>query len=434
MNEAVAVAPPDVRRTPVEARRLAGTGVLSAAMTGSGILAYAFHVVAARSLGPEAYGQIAVLWAAMFLAVVIVFRPLEQTTARAISDRVARHEEITSVIRTMALVYAVMVVVGAVIAVAAWSVIARSLFLGSDLLTAALVAGVAGYGIAYVVRGVCAGMRWFDGYGAILVADAVVRLLVAAPLLLVASKAWAAAACAAAGVAGAAAPLLWCRRRISSLREDSPGSRFEVRSAVSFAAPAAVIAAADQVLVNGGPLLVVLGGGSSEAAGVVFAATMLVRVPVYIFQGVAASLLPSLTRLQAVDERRAFKRVMAQVVSLLAIASIVIACAAALVGPEAIRHVYGPEFAVTRVQLGLLGVGVGAYLAAATFSQGLLALDRARPAALIWATAASVFLVSWVALPGPALLRIAAGFALAATGAALSLGVDVARRVRSIDG
>ena len=156
-------------------------------MTLSGVLAYAFHILAARALGPEAYGQVAVLWAAMFLVVVVAFRPLEQTTARAISDRLARGQEVESVLRSVVLIYAVMLVAGAVLALAAWEITTQRLFLGNDAMTAALFGGIAGYGIAYVVRGVCAGARWFGGYSAILIVDAVVRLLVALPLLIVAS-------------------------------------------------------------------------------------------------------------------------------------------------------------------------------------------------------------------------------------------------------
>ena len=43
------------------------------------------------------------------------------------------------------------------------------------------------------------------------------------------------------------------------------------------------------------------GAGSTKAAGLAFAATMLVRAPVYVFQGVAAALLPNLRDLNAAD-------------------------------------------------------------------------------------------------------------------------------------
>ena len=55
------------------------------------------------------------------------------------------------------------------------------------------------------------------------------------------------------------------------------------------------------MLVNGGPLLVAgeAGRHATTAAGLVFAATMIVRAPVYVFQGLAASLLANLTHLNA---------------------------------------------------------------------------------------------------------------------------------------
>ena len=73
---------------------LGGAWLLPAATIVSGVLTYAFHIVAARNLGPAAYGQIAVLWGAMFLIAIVLFRPVEQTTSRAVADRLARGEEV----------------------------------------------------------------------------------------------------------------------------------------------------------------------------------------------------------------------------------------------------------------------------------------------------------------------------------------------------
>src|SRR5204862_3384232 len=98
------------------------------------------------------------------------------------------------------------------------------------------------------------------------------------------------------------------RRRIAGLREGADDERFHMRAALRFAAPASVIAGSDQLLVNGAPLLVIGAGGAeaSKAAAVVFAATMLVRVPVFLFSGVAGSILPNLARLNAADEHHRF--------------------------------------------------------------------------------------------------------------------------------
>jgi O-antigen/teichoic acid export membrane protein len=80
-----------------------GAWLLSAAMVLSGILTYLYHVLAARSLGTDAYGQIAILWGAIFLVAILLFRPLEQTASRAIADRLARGEEVVTVLRSVGL-------------------------------------------------------------------------------------------------------------------------------------------------------------------------------------------------------------------------------------------------------------------------------------------------------------------------------------------
>ena len=120
-------------------------------------------------------------------------------------------------------------------------------------------------------------------------------------------------------------------------------------------------------------------------AGLVFAATMLVRIPVFVFQGLATSLLPEPDA--APRRRRSARSSGAPSFGRRAASP---ACAAlivvtvSLVGPEAMQLVYGSEYEVGRLELALLGVGVGCYLATSTFSQALLALDRGRIAAAGW--------------------------------------------------
>jgi O-antigen/teichoic acid export membrane protein len=295
------------------------------------------------------------------------------------------------------------------------------------------VAGIAGYGIAYVIRGVLAGVRWFNGYGLSLVVDAVARLLIAAPLFVVASKATAATAVVAAGLVGAALPLWFGRARVKRAFAPRDGSRFELGAALAFAAPAGLIAAADQLLVNGSSLLVVLEGGrdASKTAGIVFAATMLVRVPTYVFQGLAAGLLPNLTHMQVVADPRRFRRAVAHATGLLLLVGVGIVAVVALVGPQTMQLLYGSEFEAGRAELVLLGAGVGFYLAASTLSQALLALDEGRQAAACWTTAAILFVAAYFVVPGAPLWRISLAFALASLVNLVTLGAVTLRRRRS---
>jgi O-antigen/teichoic acid export membrane protein len=411
---------------------LAGAGMLSAAMMASGLLTYGFHVIAARSLGAEVYGQVAVLWAATFIGAVVLFRPLEQTTSRALADRIARGEEVRTVVRSVAMIGGAIVVAVLAAGAAGWSTVTDRLFLGNDFMTLMLLLGIAGYGVVYVVRGLTGGVRWFEGYGLALVADALARLALALPLVVVASQNLAAAGVALAGAAAVVVPLHRGRRRLRVIRDGGDGSRFPVGTALAFAAPASLIAAADQLLVNGGALLVMLGGGAeaSKTAGVVFAATMLVRVPVYLFQGLAASLLPNLTRLQATEDPARFHRAVLQVAGFLLTAGLLIVAFAAFAGPQAMQVMYGSDFVAGRSELVVLAAGVGCYLAAATISQALLALDEAIPAGVAWAASAGLFVVLYTVAPGGELARVSFAFALAALTGLAFLGLLLATKVR----
>lgn len=432
MTEIAVVPTVAAERARKPSRTFDGAMVLSGATLASGVLAYAYNVLAARVLGPHSYGLVAVLWAALFLLVVVLFRPLEQTTSRALADRLSHGHEVRSVLRAMLRLYLALLGVIGVAAVAGWGLVRDQLFLGDSFFTASLFVGLGVYGVAYVLRGVCAGSGWFGGYALLLVSDGAVRVAVVIPLLVVASRDLAAAAMVAAALGSVVLPVYVGRRTLAPLRERGTGEPFHVGAALAFAWPALVIAVADQVLVNGGPLLAMLGGGENagKVAGLVFAATMLVRIPVFVFQGLATSLLPNLTRLHAASEGALFGRAVLQATAGLAACAALISLTAAAVGPEVMQLVYGSEYVAGRLELALLGVGVGCYLATSTFSQALLALDSGRIAAVGWLTAAVLFLGVYAAVPGEPLFRVAVAFA-AGTAAAVPLhGTALVRRRR----
>ena len=412
---------------------LTGTWLLSGAMAAAGLLAYAFHILAARALTTSEYGQVAAFWAALFIIVVVLFRPLEQTASRSVADRLARGEEAATVLRAVVLVYLGLLVVVGVAAALAWGPVTRSLFNGSSFMTAMLVAGVAGYGVQYLGRGVLGGVRRFHALGGIHIGDGMVRLIFALPLLALASKDVAAAALAAAGIGGAVLPLWRSRAQIAALQRGPAGERFRLRAALRFAAPASVIAGSDQLLVNGAPLLVIVAGGkdATKAAAVVFAATMLVRVPVFFFAGVAGSFLPNLARLNAEANHRRFAMTVTRVCLVFAGATVVFTAAAAVAGPTALRALFGADYTASAGDLALLGFGAGCYLAAGTISQALLALARAGTAALAWATAAAVFVIVETVASGSELHRVSLAIATAMALNTLVLVLVFVRRVRN---
>jgi O-antigen/teichoic acid export membrane protein len=422
------------RRSRLRAVADSRTMLLSVGTLASGVLAYLFNVVVARALGPADYGPIAVLWAGMFLVSVVLFRPIEQTLTRALSERAAREEDARPVIRSMGRVTLAAMLASTVAIALAWKPLSDRLFAGHDVLTLALALGIAGYGVSYFVRGAAAGLLWLDGYGLLLLADGAVRVLLVVPLVFVASPAVAGAAVAAAAIGGGLAPSVhrkWRdrQRREAELLGPLRGSRpagggaavavampFKIGHALRFAAPATVIAGADQVLVSGGALLVVLQGGpgAAAAAGTVFAATMLVRAPVFLFQGLAASLLPNLTRLDTLGDERGFRRHLGMVSAALLGFGGVLTLGALVAGPQVMGLLFGDGFVVERADLAMLCSGVGVYLLGATLSQAALARGYTVRAALVWTASATGFIGVQLAMSGTPLHRVSMAFALAA--------------------
>lgn len=406
--------------------------VLSLGTLASGTLAYAFNVLAARSLGPEAFGPVAILWATLFLVAVLLFRPLEQTMSRAVAERVAHGEDARGTVRAVARLSATVAGLAAALCVLAWEPLTSVLFSGRDELTLALALGLVGYAGSYAVRGIASGLRWFTGYGVVLLADGAVRVVVALPLVFLASPAVAAAAICTAAIAGALAPLAVGGRRALSRLEGEPAAPLRVRRAGRFAGPAAVVAACEQVLISGGPILLLLTGGRDAAteAGVLFAATMLVRAPVFLFQGLAASLLPQLTTFHARDDQAAVRRATLLTASALSGFAVVLALGALVAGPDAMSILYGADFEAGSTVLALLALGVGAFLIAATFSQAALARERVGAAAAAWAASATVFVALNLGLAAAPFTRVAIAFAAASALAAAALLVVVRRGQR----
>jgi len=410
-----------------------GAALLSIGTLASGVLAYAFNLVAARSLGASAYGPVAVLWAAMFLVSVVLFRPAEQTLSRNIAERLTRGEDARVVARSVGRLTLAALALVTVATVAAWGPITDKLFSGHGYLTACLLLSIVGYALSYYVRGIASGLQWFGGYGVLLLVDGAARVALVVPLAFVASPQVAAAAMVAAAFLGGIAPLLAKGRGPRSLWRALQGAEappLSLGAAARFAVPVGVIAGTEQVLVSGGALLAALAGGGSAtaAAGTVFAATMLVRAPVFLFQGVAAALLPRFTELHTRGDQAKIRRALTLAGAATLGLSAVSALGALAIGPQLMKALFGPDFVVARGDLALLAGGVGCYLAAATLSQAALARGLASKAAAAWLTSGIVFVGVELALGGSALHKVSAAFTAATALAVLLLATIALRR------
>jgi O-antigen/teichoic acid export membrane protein len=156
----------------------------------------------------------------------------------------------------------------------------------------------------------------------------------------------------------------------------------------------------EQTLLNAGPLLV-KGSEGAAAAGFIFNVLMIARAPLVLFQAVATSLLPHLTRLRSTADARdaqAFRLSVRLTIAAIGAFAALVGLVVLIAGPELMQLAFGDNFEYDRVGLLIVTAGMGFYLAAVTLNQAALAQGQVRRAAVCWVACALAF-VAWNLLP-----------------------------------
>jgi O-antigen/teichoic acid export membrane protein len=432
------------------ARRYGRTAsLLSVAVGATGFMVYLYFAFASRALDPTEYGQITVLWVAIYFIVATVYRPVEQLLSRTIAERHARERFRGRPLRVAATIEA-----GIALTITAAALILRDpiqdeLLEGDATLYWIFVVALVAYAVSFFARGYFAGHRRFGLYSVVLLADALAR--VAFPLAVLLGIASGQSAVAIGMIAGpltslAVLPVIVravLRGRASDTEAAGPpddgqppspqlGSAAPARPAPGadmpeftlahgwgFAGSVLLIMLSEQVFLSSGALFVFEASGAA-AAGFIWNVLMLARAPVYVFQAVATSLLPHLTRLryrsEAGSEEAFGLSVQITLTAVLALA-VGVALVVLVAGPTLMQVAFGDNFSYDRAGLLIVTVGMGFYLGAATLTQAALAQGQARRAAIRWIACATAF-VLWNLLPVlDEFRRVEVGFAGA--GAAL---------------
>jgi O-antigen/teichoic acid export membrane protein len=386
-----------------------GATLLSALIGVTGLMTYGFHSLVAHTLGRDRYGLIAVLWAAAFLIASVIYRPVEQLLSRTIAEREARDRSIRSALRVAATIQLGLVALFIAIALPLRSTVEDQLFSGSTTLYWCLIAAVVLYAASYFARGFLAGERRFGLYGGLVLMESTSRVVFGVLLAVGVLHGPNAAA-----VAIAAAPLLslivvpWALgghvRRASASAPAGSGSdstepEFTLSHGLGFAGAVLVIMVSEQAILNSGVLIVKADTGSDSLAALIFAVLMIARAPLQLFQAVSTTLLPHLTRLMVTEQGDAHAGDFGRSVRITVLACLAFGAATVvgvlLVGPAAMRLLFGSGFDYDRGGLAMVAAGMGLYLAATTLNQAVLAQGRARIASGSWALSA-VFFVAFL--------------------------------------
>ncbi len=411
----------------------------------TGLITYAYFLIASHVLSKPDYGQITVLWSAVFITISTLYRPVEQLLSRHISERLVKREPIGQPMRVAATIQLGLAAFFAVVALVLRGPIQDNLLEGNETLYWVFFGAVLFYAASYFARGFLAGQRRFGLFTALILSESIFRTLFAvlvAVSLLEGQSAVAIGIVAAPSLSLMVVPAAFARRaraggaaggvphsggdgEAGSERMGEPAvtgparqdEEFSLRHGTGFAAAVLVIMFSEQAFLNAGPLIA-RGLQGAAAAGFIFNVLMIARAPLQLFQAVSTSILPHLTSLHTStepDSKREFHRsvrmVLLGIAAFTAIAFVVMAVA----GPKLMQIAFSKKFSYDREGLLLVTLGMGLYLGSVTLNQACLAQGQVRRAAARWIGCAALF-IGWnfVPLVADEFRRVEVGFVLTA--------------------
>jgi O-antigen/teichoic acid export membrane protein len=396
----------------------------------TGLITYAYFLIASHVLSKPDYGQITVLWSAVFITISTLYRPVEQLLSRHISERLEKREPIGQEMRVASTIQLGLAASFAVVALALRGPIEDGLLEGNETLYWVFFGAVLFYAASYFARGFLAGQRRFGPFTALILSESIFRtsfaVLVAVGLMS-GQSAVAIGIVAAPSLSLLVVPLAFALRARKGVSEPPPtaiesGSEakhedFSMRKGGGFAGAVLVIMFSEQAFLNAGPLIARSLQGAA-AAGFIFNVLMIARAPLQLFQAVSTSILPHLTSLHTStdpDSDREFHRsvrgVLLGITGFAAFTGIVVLIA----GPKLMQIAFSNKFTYDRAGLLLVTLGMGLYLGSVTLNQACLAQGQVRRAAARWILCAAFF-IGWnfVPLVSNEFRRVEIGFALTA--------------------
>ncbi len=394
----------------------------------TGLITYAYFLIASHVLSTDDYGQITVVWSAVFITISTLYRPVEQLLSRHISERLEKREPIGQEMRVASTIQLGLALSFAVVALVLRGPIQDGLLEGNETLYWVFFGAVLFYAASYFARGFLAGQRRFGPFTALILSESIFRtsfaVLVAVGLMS-GQSAVAIGIVAAPSLSLLVVPLAFALRAKKEAALPPPPAvaggaereEFSMKQGGGFAAAVLVIMFSEQAFLNAGPLIA-RGLQGASAAGFIFNVLMIARAPLQLFQAVSTSILPHLTSLHTStdpDSEREFHRTVRMVLLGLTAFTAISFLVMGIAGPKLMQIAFSDKFTYDRAGLLLVVVGMGLYLGSVTLNQACLAQGQVRRAAARWLGCAAFFIAwNFVPLVSDEFRRVEIGFALTA--------------------
>ncbi len=409
-----------------------GPAAMTVGLLVNGLASYVFLAASGRALGPARFALVSVLWAVLFLVGGGLFVPLEQELGRSVAARRARGVGFGSLVTRVALAASVVFLVIAALIGIFHRAIADLLFRGNEQFVLALILGIAGVGVMYLVRGLLAGSGRYYGYAVLFLADALSKSLPAVGLALagVTNPVAYGVVMALSAYVGAFVPLT----RGTRLGEPGPSPEWNLLlSSMGFLLLTSFLSA---VTMNIGTIAVEVLATPAETdkAGVFLSGLVIARVPLFLFQAVQAIVLPRLSRLAASGDMAGFRHNIRMLFLGMAAATVGATLVSAALGPTVVKILFGEDFALLGARdMGLLTLASMLMMCALTVNQAQIALHHQRQTGWPWGVATLVF-VAVTAVSGHDLFqRVELGMVVSSASVVVIAGLLLGRELRHPD-
>jgi O-antigen/teichoic acid export membrane protein len=396
-----------------------GTLTVGGGLVVNGVMSYVFLGIAARTLGVDAFGPLSVLWALIYLVGPGFFLPLEQEVSRSLANRWARGVGVGPLVKQAGLLGTALIGALVLTTLVAAPLLLDHLFDDQVLILIGFVLAILGYSAVHLARGTLAGLGRFRGYALFFVYENSLRVAAAIVLALLGVDT-AGPYAVAVGLAPGVAIVLALLGEHDLASDGPPAPWGELGAALGSLLAASVLTA---FLLYAGVLAVELLADESESdkAGVFLAGLAVSRVPVFLFQAVQAALLPKLSALAGAGRFHEFRDRLRRLLAAVGVIGVAGVAGAALLGPFLIDILFGDDFVLTRLDLGLLALSSAAFMLAVALGQALIALEGQSRVAFGWLIGVLAFL-GITAMGDDLFLRVEAGLAAGSAVAAVVIG------------
>ena len=392
----------------------------------TGLITYAYFLIASHVLSKPDYGQITVLWSAVFITISTLYRPIEQLLSRHISERRVKGQSMSEPMRVASTIQFGLSLFFAVLALALRGPIQNGLLEGNETLYWVFFSSVLFYAASYFARGFLAGSQRFGLFVALILSESCFRTIFAVMVaigILSGQSAVAIGITAAPALSLLVVPFAFARRAESRLTVRRLGGRPEAEDfLLQVGRRLRRRRAGDHVQRTGVPQRrpadhprpAGRGGGGLHLQRPDARPGAAAALPVGLDQHPPP---PDQTPRQRRPRQRpansdhTVRMVLLGIAAFTALVVVVVLIA----GPKLMQIAFSNKFTYDREGLLLVSVGMGLYLASVTVNQACIAQGQVRRAAVRWIACAALF-IGWnfVPLVSNEFRRVEFGFLLAA--------------------